>query len=322
MSLDGFGLLDGFADARQGRRSVVIFSPVGDLGQLEAFLAHVKKLGIDKEADFVFLFRKGLAARKTGLSALCCFEKIPLGTSGCFFAGQALSYRLGYEIIVVADLDAFLDSKKTLDEMIKLARRTGMAVMPLSKAPREKKPDGNYFVVNQWGVFPRAVFEKIGFEIPYTRRGGEDWEFSNRLRHYRQAMVYRGGNVVHEKIGMGITEKLKNPKKYYPYLRGLMLAFSISWQYDAFSYARFFAWFCYYNTFAIMLGDRALAKTVRLQEFSETDIKAHKNARPGIAAALVAVLSIPLTMLDAASTMRSIEKRRMPTPENLGEIGI
>ncbi len=307
---------------RKPYKDIVIFSPVGDMAQLDGFAKHVKELGIDKDADFLFIYRQGLEYKDYGLSALSFTEKMPIGTSGCFFAGQAMSYALGYETIVVADLDAFLDSKKTFDGMIAQAKQSGKAIVPLSKSPKEEKPLPNYFVVNQWGVFPRAVFEKVGFEIPYTYKGGEDWEFSNRLKHYGQVNIYKDGHASHEKIGMGIKEKLKNPKKYYPYLKGLMIAFSVSWQYDWVSYLRFFAWFCYYNTYAIMLEDKALTKTVRLQNFKNTEIKTNGLANPGIMTIFIAAFSVPLTMLGAAATIMSIRQKRkeIPTARNWQEI--
>ncbi|HQT45237.1 MAG TPA: hypothetical protein PLO51_04610, partial [Candidatus Micrarchaeota archaeon] len=199
-------------------------------------------------------------------------------------------------------------------------KRSEKAVVPLSKAPWEEKPAANYFVVNQWGVFPRAVFEKVGFEIPYTRRGGEDWELSNRLKYYGQITIYRDGHVSHEKIGMGVKEKLKNPKKYYPYLKGLMLAFSYSWQYDWLSYLRFFAWFSYYNTFAHMYDDKALAKTVRLQNFSDDDIRANGIATAGMKNIIIAGMSIPLTVIDALQTIRQLKKTDLPNTNNFQDI--
>jgi len=301
-------------------RKIIIFSPVGDMSQLDGFAKHVKELGIGKKADFLFIYRQGLAYKDYGLSAIHIAEKMPIGTSGCFFSGQAMSYQLGYEIVVVADLDAFLDSGKSFDGMISQATETSKGAVPLSRSPREQKPANGYFVVNQWGVFPRSVFEKAGFEIPYTRRGGEDWEFSNRLKHYGQVKIYRGGFVTHEKVGMGIAEKLKNPKKYYPYLKGLMLAFSVAWQYDILSYLRFLAWFGYYNTFAIMHGDAALAKTVRLQDFSEKDMRENKSGSPPIKNVLAAAAMIPFTMIEALMTIRRIKRVEIPSTANAGKI--
>ena len=313
-------LLENFRDMRKKPyKEIVVFSPVGDMGQLEDFVNHASTLGIDKVADFLFIYRQGLGYKDYGLSALHATEKMPLGTSGCFFIGQALGYGLGYETIVVADLDAFLDSRKTFDEMLKIARDTGKAVVPLSKTQKEEKPLPNYFVVNQWGVFPRRVFEKVGFEAPYSYRGGEDWELSNRLKCAKQIQIYRQGCAIHEKTGMGIREKAENPKKYYPYLKGLLVAFAVSTQYDFASYFRFFAWFCYYNTFAIMLGDGALKKTVRMRDFSESDIRPQADFKVGLARMAVAGLSVPITAFEAVSTLLALKAKKMPIPNQQNE---
>jgi hypothetical protein len=263
MKIGGFGLLEGFEDCRKGRRSIAIFSPVGDERQLDEFVGHVQKLGLDAKADFIFIIRPGLMPGKTGLSELRCREKVRLGTSGCFFAGQALSYRLGYETIVVADLDAFLDSGRTFDSMVRISGKRQCAFMPLSQSEGELPPGKVYGVPNQWGVFPREVFEKAGFAMPYTLRGGEDYEYAMRLTGRGLLRLFKGGSVSHPRAGFTIYHKMADGKKFYPYVTGLMRAMLFSAEYSKKGYVFFMAWHAYYSFFADALCDRALAAAVQ-----------------------------------------------------------
>ncbi len=301
MRFDGFGLLDGFEDERHGRRSIVVFSPVGNRAQLEAFVRHVKKLGIGNEADFAFLFRKGLSAPKTGLSELRFFEKTPLGTSGCFFAGQALCHSLGYKTIVVADLDAFLDSRRTFGSMVRMAGEEKCAVVPLSRAPGKQLAAGNYFVMNQWGVFPREVFDEAGFAIPYTCRGGEDWEFSQRLKKQGKLEVYSEGSACHPRAGSTVYHKMANGAKFYPYVSGLMLAFLFSS-----SYLRYLAWWLYYSFIADSFSDPQMAEAVQCRRPSVASAKQGQPPRVLIRKASASVpvpsraIFIPASLLQLA----------------------
>ncbi len=143
-NMPDIGLIENISDLRKGTgKKMLIFSPVGDLAQLEGFHSHVTALGLDQEADFLFIYRQGLAAPRLPFSAIHSFEKYPLGTSGCFFAGQYLSYLLGYDILVVADLDAILGSKKDLDGMVALAKKSRCAIVMPSKDPSEVKASKN-----------------------------------------------------------------------------------------------------------------------------------------------------------------------------------
>ncbi|VVB58879.1 Uncharacterised protein [Candidatus Anstonella stagnisolia] len=242
-------LLENVRDQRQGaQKKIAIFSPIGDMSQFPLFLSQVKSLGLDKDADFIFIYRAGLQP-VSGLAAVHAFERMPLGSSGCFFAGQMLAYELGYEVLVVADLDAMLDSRATFDSCVKIASG-GMAAVPFSKAPQEARADPNYAVVNQWGFFPRSIFESVGFEMPYTNKGAEDFEFRQRLQHAKKLVVFQGGFVTHEKTGMGIYPKFANRKKYFPYIAGLMKGYLFCSSYSPSFYFRYVAWHCYYAFFA------------------------------------------------------------------------
>jgi hypothetical protein len=261
--LPRLNLLFDLSDFRKPpKKETVIFSPVGDLTQLKGFCRHVRKLGIDQSADFVFIYRPGLQPQKTGLSEVRAREKSPLGTSGCFFAGQALSYLLGYKTIVVADLDAFLDSKRTFDTMLSAARKKRCAVVSLSKNPADKSLQGSYCVVNQWGVFPRQLFESEGFAVPYTVRGAEDYELLTRLSSAGKLEICRTGFVLHPRAGYTIYHKMAEPRKFYPYVAGLLKAHLISLSYSKAGYLRYAAWYLFYSFFADALSDSNLSAFV------------------------------------------------------------
>ncbi|MBS3068952.1 hypothetical protein J4441_01155 [Candidatus Micrarchaeota archaeon] len=252
-------LLEGISDQRSGaQKQMVIFSPIGGLSQLPLFLSQVKRLGLDKDADFIFICRQGLKFAGE-LPAVHAYERMPLGSSGCFFAGQMLAYSLGYNVVVVADLDAMLDSRETFDACAKIAAE-GKAAVPLSKSPQESHALPNYAVVNQWGFFHRSIFESAGFEIPYTHKGAEDFEFRQRLLHARKLVLFQNGFVTHEKSGMGIYPKFANRKKYFPYVAGLMKAYLFCSSYSPSFYLRYVAWHCYYAFFADVFAQRQLLR--------------------------------------------------------------
>ena len=67
--------------------------------------------------------------------------------------------------------------------------------MPVSTVSGEDKTN-NYFCVNQYGVFPRAIFEKVGFATPYFYRGAEDYELMFRLQEHGLLSVNKDARVI------------------------------------------------------------------------------------------------------------------------------
>ena len=263
MKFDGFGLLDRFSDFRKGKqREVAVFSPVGDEGQLEGFVAHVKKLGIAGKADFIFVVRPGLEPARTGLSELRCYEKLPLGTSGCFFAGQALAYRLGYKTIVVADLDASLDSPQTYLGLEAASKKGCVAVAP-EKSPQDTGLNRKFFIVNHWGFFPRGAYENAGFPTPYLWKGAEDFEIARRMERKGILQVAHEGFVTHPFPGYTIYHKMADRAKYYPYVAGYMKANLFLTTIEASAYARYAAWHMFYSFFADAFGDSELHRAIK-----------------------------------------------------------
>ena len=261
-------------DNRRGkRRKVAVFCPVGDSGQLERFRSHVKKLGIGRIADFIFIYRKGVPYQKGGLHALHATEKYPLGTSGCFFAGQLLAYRLGYETIVVTDLDAFLDSRKSFDKMLSMCRAQGKVISPVSAN------EGNPGVfgansLNHWSFFPREAFEEVGFSIPFFWRGGDDYELLWRYKSRGKMVVYKEGCVFHPLNGHTIFHKMLERKKHYPYVASLLKALLYMKDYSKNAVPKFFFWYAYYSYFADAFGDGAFLSVLK---------NSSRFARPSIA---------------------------------------
>lgn len=255
-------LLENFADFRTGpQKKIAIYCPVGSESELPGFFSHVKSLGIDSAADFVFILRGGLKLPSMPLPAFCASEKHPLGTSGCFFAGQSLAYQLGYETMVAADLDAFLDSRETFDSLLSIAQK-GACAVPLSKPPGGEGSRG-YFVINQWGACPRSAIDAAGFVSPYNYRGGEDYEYALRLRKAGLLRVFTEGFSIHPREGSSIYHKSQQPKKYYPYVCGLMRAFLLSSSYDFSGLPKYFLWHAYYSFFADAMQDLQLHAAAR-----------------------------------------------------------
>jgi len=284
------GLLEGMEDRRRGKRDAVIFSPVGDLKQLSDFARHIAELGIKDEFDFIFIYRKGLGYPEHGLSALHATEKMPMGTSGCFFAGSALAHQLGYKVLVIADLDSFIDSGRTVREIVRTAWEKKVAVVPLSKSPLEPHPQPGYAVINQWGAVPREVLESAGLETPYMYKGGEDYEFMARLNHARKLEIYAGGFATHPKEGRSAYSKMAERRKYYPYIAGLLKAFAFCARYEPAANLRYVAWRAYYSFFSDALCDPQLISVLE-----RPDERARLDGLDATRPPLVSVRKLPFS---------------------------
>ena len=245
-------------------KKTIIFSPVGDLAQLDGFAKHVKSLGIDKEADFLFIYRQGLQYKDYGLSAVHMAEKVALGTSGCFFSGQTIGYELGYEVIVIADLDALLDCRQSFDQMVKIAKEKKMAVVPLSKSKEEKSYTKGYVTINQWNPIHRTVFERAGFVNPYNWKGGEDYEYILRLKKNKLLYQYTGGSAIHPKWGPTIYHKIIQREKYYPYVAGLLRGMLTASRSSKLQVLKYFVFYCYYYFFGVLFDDNDLIHTTAM----------------------------------------------------------
>lgn len=251
-------------DARKGHAKVCIFAPVGDNAQLNVFLKQVERLGLDKrEVDFLFIYRNMDDIQDTGLSALYFVEKHPIGTSGCFFAGQKLLYELGYSVIISTDLDAELDSPETFDSIAWLAMDTKKAIFTRSIF-NENTSKQLAYNVNDWAAFPREFFDEVGFSTPYMWRGGEEYELLTRiLKTNRNKFTVNSGGYTHPFVGFSIYHKLVERKKYCPYIAGILRAILFVSEYDKKALPKFMAWYVFYGFFADILDDKAIKGALR-----------------------------------------------------------
>ncbi len=247
-------------DNRKGKARDVLFCPVCDESQLRDFIATLKKLEGHKDLDCFFLYRKGMRINlKSGifdsLSALHAEESFPLGSSGAFFAGTYALFHEGYDVIVIADTDAVPSSKNILRVLLQKARELRKVVVPFNN-PKENTAPAKTYVINQWGAFPRSVFEKVGFYTPYMWRGGEDYDFMLRLRNADLLLPLSEIRIYHPRAGYTVFHKMTEKKKFYPYIAGLMKAFLFHSERDAFAAVKFLAWYVFYAFFGDVFSDK------------------------------------------------------------------
>jgi len=257
-------LLSSFLINIKKRKEVVIVCPVGDLKELKIFSYYMKKTGIAELADMLFVYKKGLEFIELDADAIHIKEKMPLGTAGAFFAAAYAGYSLGYKIIVVADVNVFIDSKKSFSECVQLAKEGDAVVFPRCIPQEDLNPQKtvSYTGVNGFAFYPRAAFEKAGFHIPYTWRGGDDFELLDRLQ--KANLIHKNPNayVTHPRAGYTIFHKIAEKKKFYPYVGGIMKSFLLSGKNSYLSYLKFILWYLFYSFFADVFFDRALTQAI------------------------------------------------------------
>ncbi len=254
-------LFSRFEDRRKAKRKVALMSPAGNEKMLREFISIIKKQTF-KDFDILFISPKGANFYwDEELSIMNAEERYPLGTSGCFFAGQTFLYTEGYEVIVVADLDAIPSSESMLESLINEARASGKACMPIS-TPAESAVPEKMFNVNQYGTYPREVFEKVGFANPFFWRGAEDWDLMQRLSSKGLIKVVEGVHVTHPTSGFTPYHKLANRKKFYPYLTNIMKAFLFGMKRDWRNSFNYLLWYIFYRFFSVLFADNALRDAV------------------------------------------------------------
>jgi len=252
------------------RKDIIIVSPVGDIKDLKNFEKYLKKEGIDKLADLLFVYKYNLDFISHKINSICVKEKIPLGTSGAFFLAAYLGYLFNYKVIVVNDIDAYIDSKKSFIECLNLALKEKKVIFPIVSALGDISPKNiSSYNVNGFAFYPREIFNFIGFYTPYFFRGGEDFEFLERIKKENLLEVKDDVYVYHQRAGYSIFHKLNAKRKFYPYVAGLMKA-HIFLTSNYFKYNLFFLiWYLYYSFFADVFSDSDLKKTINLvKDFS------------------------------------------------------
>lgn len=312
------------------RKGTVVMAPVAGRKQAGGLLRLLGRQSF-KDYDVLLIFPQGrMDAQKSRAEGgagqsragpwrgalMMAEEKGELGTSGCFFAGQALCHHLGYEVIVAADHDAELSSPNALGRLVEEARKSGkLCVLPSCEPGR--KPSGDYFVANQYGAYPRSAMEEGGLITPYMWRGGEDWEIAGRYSSRHLLQVCGFGHSVHPRAGSTIYHKMAGRGKYYPYACGLMRAMLFLG--GAKGTAMFLLWHAYQKFFAFAFGDPWLARASR--EASRlrllrgvpagSKVAVHDSGKPrhagGAAKAIREIAAIPLLALGGRARLLGCE---------------
>lgn len=247
-------------DARKNKARGALFCPVCDEDQLKEFIETIKHLEGYNDIDYFFLYKKGLPINPKselfkGLSAIHAEENIPLGSSGVFFVGPYALFQENYDVIVIADTDAIPSSKRMLRILLHKAAEVQKVVAPLNN-PKENAARAKTYVINQWGCFPRFVFEKVGFYTPYMWRGGEDYDFMLRLKEADLLLPLKEIFVYHPRAGYTIFHKMLEKKKFYPYVAGLMKAFLFHSERNPSAALKFAAWYVFYAFFGDVFSDK------------------------------------------------------------------
>ncbi len=245
-------------DNRSSKKSIALFSPAGDKKMLELFVSIIKKQSF-KDFDVLLIYPKGAEFfNDDSLSIINAEEKLPLGTSGCFFAGQVFLYQQGYDIIINVDLDAIPSTPDLLSNLISKAIEKKIVCVPLS-ASEEKIIPGR-FIINHYGAFPRSVFDNIGFVTPYFWRGAEDWDMAQRLQKHNLIEVVNSLHILHPLPASSVYHKLVSRKKYYPYLSSLMKAFLL--QGGVKNIFKYICWYSFYAFFSNVFSDQELRDSI------------------------------------------------------------
>ncbi|MEM3499678.1 MAG: hypothetical protein QXF35_01500 [Candidatus Bilamarchaeaceae archaeon] len=261
-------LLSSFSLNIKNMKDTVIVAPVGDIEELKNFVKYLKDTEINEVADVIFVYKHGLDFIPLNLNALQIKEKIPLGTSGAFFAATYLGYSLGYEIIVVADINVFIDSKRSFLECRKIVKKENKVVFPVCISLEDANPDKALsYNVNGFAFYPRKAFGVVGFHLPYTWRGGEDFELLIRLGKANLIYINKNAYVVHPRAGYTIFHKMAEKRKFYPYIAGIMKSFILHSFSDLSAIAKFILWYVFYSFFADVFSDRELSKTLEKAPF-------------------------------------------------------
>lgn len=240
------------------RQRVAVMAPVGTREEAANFLRIISRQKFRK-FDVLLIYPNGCEPANTKRrGVILAFERLQLGTSGCFFAGQALLYSLGYKVIVAADADAAPSSQRLVGSLVRMAEKGGGIAVVRSALPG-REPEDDYFVINQYGAYHRRAIQKAGFLTPYMRRGAEDYDMASRAKRLGLLGICNEGFVRHPRAGWTIYHRMANGKKFYPYVNGLLRAFLFRGE-----RAKYFAWYCYYRYFAAAFGEQALTSAIAL----------------------------------------------------------
>jgi len=256
------------ADNRRKKAEVALFCPVGDKNQLIEFLKVVRKLDYHDKIDYLFIYPRNFGIDPEdsifdGLSIIHIEETLPVGTSGAFFCGSYFLYQEGYIFIIISDIDAVPNSKNMLTVLLAKAKGKDKVIIPSSYSSSDRNYQREMANINQWSIIPRAIFEKVGFYTPYFWRGGEDFEFLERLKKTNLVSVQRDIFIYHPHAGFTIFHKMNEKRKFYPYVAGLMKAYLFLSLHNFYYNLIFLLWYLFYSFFADTFSDEELKETIR-----------------------------------------------------------
>jgi len=203
-----------------------IVIPAGHaLDMLETHLKHLEKQDT-RDFDVLIIGKKPKTEPKE-INMLICDEKYPVGSSGGFGLGQVQAYLLGYEYVINADLDCFPVSTNLVSTLMSIAKKTNNVVEPLSMSNRSYDPKkiNDRHTINHYGIVPRKIIEKYGFENFRFYRGGEELDFDLRI-NAESALLYEKSVIVeHENIEVNHIERMKfQGNKYLYYAKNEVVA--------------------------------------------------------------------------------------------------
>ncbi|VVB99702.1 Uncharacterised protein [uncultured archaeon] len=142
--------------------------------------------------------------------------------------------------------------------------------------PNDTNPNG-------WGFFPRAIFGQSGFSIPFTWKGGDDFEIAYRLDRKGLRTWYRKGRIFHPMAGFTIYHRIASKGKYYPYASGIFRAMLFISEYDLKHAPKYCLWYVFYRFFALLLDEPELARIADASCIMRTYPKPDLTPNPNIA---------------------------------------
>jgi hypothetical protein len=208
--------LERFATLVSGEKksSSVIVMPSGKNTELLA--QHLENLSHQKKMDFdILVLGEMPKSVPKSLSVLHYAERVPLGSSGSFGIGQMLGYALGYDFVINADLDCLPKSDDFMEKLIAAAKAEGKAILPLSDEEGKK----GVYCINRYGIVPRAVMEKVGFEYLMFFKGAEDIDYQLRLDSAGLLSTSKTLETTHPYLSMVVFEVATRGTKYLYYYR-------------------------------------------------------------------------------------------------------
>lgn len=218
---------------------------------------HLKLLVRQTRADFdVIVIGDSPKAAPEKLNLIFYEEVFPLGSSGGFGIGQVIGYTLGYEFVINADADCYPDSDNLIERIVERSQKEQKAVFPVSYEDGVRE----LYFINRYGVAPRSVFEKAGFEYVLFFKGGEDFEYMHRLELAGLMVLDKSAKTVHPLTNNTLVDMAGRGVKYLYYHRALFAAYLLVIRYSleklklksaALYTARLFFWFTYYFIFSL-----------------------------------------------------------------------